>query len=96
LERNFGYAVPPYPEELLNMSGYMQMDMGDLEKSEMYFATAIKYYPKSANAYDSMADFYEATQDYSAAAECMKKAIVLDRLPRYTERLGELMAKINE
>jgi hypothetical protein len=43
-----------------------------------------------------MADFYEATQDYSAAAECMKKAIVLDPLPRYTERLGELMAKINE
>ena len=96
LERNFGYAVPPYSAELLNMSGYMQMDMGDLEKSEMYFATAIKYYPKSANAYDSMADFYEATQDYSAAAECMKKAIVLDPLPRYTERLGELMAKINE
>ena len=96
LERNFGYAVPPYSAELLNMSGYMQMDMGDLEKSEMYFATAIKYYPKSANAYDSMADFYEATQDYSAAAECMKKAIVLDRMPRYTERLGELMAKINE
>lgn len=96
LERNFGYAVPPYPEDLLNISGYMQMDMGDMEKSEMYFTKAMQYYPKSANAYDSMADFYEATQAYPAAVECLKKAIALDPLPRYTERLGELMAKINE
>jgi len=96
LERNFGYAVPPYPEEVLNMSGYMQMDMGDLEKSEMYFAAALKHYPKSANAYDSMADFYEATQAYPAAAECMKKAILLDPLPRYKERLDELTRKIRQ
>lgn len=94
LERNFGYAVPPYPEELLNMSGYMQMDMGDLEKSEMYFAAALEYFPNSANAYDSMADFYEATQAYPAAAECLKKAMILDPLPRYKERLDELTAKI--
>ena len=94
LERNFGYAVPPYPEELLNMSGYMQMDMGDLEKSEMYFTAALEHYPHSANAYDSMADFHEATQAYPAAAECMKKAILLDPLPRYKERLDEFEAQI--
>ena len=94
LERNFGYAVPPYPEELLNMSGYMQMDMGDLEKSEMYFTAALEHFPNSANAYDSMADFYEATQAYPAAAECMKKAILLDPLPRYKERLDEFEAQI--
>ena len=94
LERNFGYAVPPYPEELLNMSGYMQMDMGDLEKSEMYFTAALEHFPNSANAYDSMADFYEATQAYPEAAECMKKAILLDPLPRYKERLDELTVKI--
>ena len=94
LEHNFGYAVPPYPEELLNMSGYMQMDMGDLEKSEMYFTAALEHFPNSANAYDSMADFYEATQAYPAAAECMKKAILLDPLPRYKERLDEFEAQI--
>jgi hypothetical protein len=49
LERNFGYAVPPYPEELLNVSGYMQMDMGNLEKSEMYFEQAGTF-SQSANA----------------------------------------------
>jgi hypothetical protein len=41
-----------------------------------------------------MADFYEATQAYPAAAECMKKAILLDPLPRYKERLDELTVKI--
>jgi len=72
------------------------MDMGDLEKSKMYFDAALRYYPNSANTHDSMADFYEATQAYSAAAECMKKAILLDPLPRYKERLGELTVKSNQ
>jgi predicted alpha/beta superfamily hydrolase len=41
LEEHFGYSVPPYPEELLNMSGYMNMDMDQMEKAKMYFEFAI-------------------------------------------------------
>src|SRR6056300_1706294 len=67
LERNFGYAVPPYPEELMNVLGYMAMDMGNVDKSQMYFEAGLKYYPESANAHDSMADYYEAVGDVQKA-----------------------------
>ena len=58
---HFGYAEPPYPEELLNMSGYMNMDMDQPEKAKMYFELAIEYYPQSANAYDSMKELVIST-----------------------------------
>ena len=34
LKEHFGYSVPPYPEDLLNMSGYMNMDMNKPEKAK--------------------------------------------------------------
>jgi predicted alpha/beta superfamily hydrolase len=37
LKDHFGYFEPPYPEEILNMSGYMNMDMEQFEKAKMYF-----------------------------------------------------------
>ncbi len=64
LKDHFGYPEPPYPEELLNMLGYMNMDMQQIEKAKMYFELAIEYYPESANACDSMADYYEAQGGY--------------------------------
>ncbi|MEZ4782197.1 MAG: alpha/beta hydrolase-fold protein [Flavobacteriaceae bacterium] len=74
LKQHFGYAVPPYPEMLLNMSGYMNLDMQQLEKSKMYFELAMKYYPDSANAYDSMADFYASQKNYAKALKYVSKA----------------------
>ena len=69
LKTHFGYSVPPYPEEILNMSGYMNLDMQQPDKAKMYFELAIEYYPESANAYDSMAEYYEAQND---STQCFK------------------------
>lgn len=93
LRDHFGYAVPPYPEELLNMSGYMNMQQ--YEKAKMYFEQAINYYPESANAYDSMADYYEAKEDLSSALEFVKKAFELSGDNYYKERIKGLKDKIN-
>ena len=90
LHNHFGYQVPPYPEDLLNMSGYMNMDMQQLEKSKMYFEQAIKYYPESANAYDSMADFYEAQKDYNNALKFVTKAYEISKSDYHKERLQKL------
>ena len=90
LERNFGYAFPPYPEELLNMSGYMQMDMGDLEKSKMYFDAALRYYPNSANTHDSMADYYVAVGALDQALQEVIRANELAPSDYYRERIHEL------
>ena len=96
LERQFGYFVPPYPEDLLNISGYMNMDFGQMDKAKMYFEYAIQYYPKSPNLYDSMADFYERNADYISALAYVKKAFALDDQSRYAERIERLQAKIDE
>lgn len=93
LKENFGYDEPPYPEELLNMSGYMNMDMQQTEKAKMYFELAIEYYPESANAYNSMADYYEAQNDITNAVRFVQKAAELSDNEYYKNRIQELKNK---
>lgn len=90
LLNHFGYQVPPYPEELLNMSGYMNMDMNQPEKSKMYFKLAIKYFPKSPNSYDSMADYYESQNDTLNALKFVKKAYELSGSDYHKKRMEGL------
>lgn len=95
LKDHFGYSEPPYPEELLNMLGYMNMDMQQLEKAKMYFELAIEYYPESANAFDSMANYYEAEGDFTNAIKYVNKAFELSGRDYYKKRIKELKEKIN-
>lgn len=93
LKEHFEYSEPPYPEELLNMSGYMNMDMQQPEKAKMYFELAIEYYPESANAYDSMADYYEAQDDFTNAIKYVTKAFELNGNDFYKKRIEGLKVK---
>ncbi len=90
---HFGYSVPPMVEELFNAYGYMNLQMGQPEKAFMFFKSAIDYYPKSANAYDSMADYYEAEDDLTNALKCVTKAFELSGESRYKDRMKELEEK---
>ncbi|MCB0705812.1 MAG: alpha/beta hydrolase [Saprospiraceae bacterium] len=96
LENHFGYPAAPYPEELLNMSGYMNMDMQQTEKAKMYFDLTIEYFPNSANAYDSLADYYEAKKDYVNALKSVTKAFELSGDEYYKDRMKELAIKKEE
>ena len=93
LKEHFGYSVPPYPEELLNMLGYMNMDRQQPEKAKMYFELAIEYYPESANAYDSMADYYERNGDIDSAIKYVTKAFKISGDESYKERIERLKGK---
>ena len=90
LKAHFGYQVPPYPEELLNMSGYMNMEMQQFDKAKMYFETAIEYYPESPNAYDSIADYFEAINDNENALKNVIKAYELSGNDNYKKRIKDL------
>jgi predicted alpha/beta superfamily hydrolase len=90
LKTHFGYSVPPYPEELLNMSGYMNMDMNQMDKAKMYFDLTIKYFPESANAYDSMAYFYERNGDNQNAIKFVTKAFEISKDDYYKNRMEKL------
>ncbi|WP_296705886.1 alpha/beta hydrolase-fold protein [Algoriphagus sp.] len=94
LEAHFGYQVPPYPEDLMNMSGYMSMDRGQMEKAKMFFEQGIQYFPKSANMYDSMADYFIAENDLVSALDFVKKANEISASEYYQERIEELERKI--
>ena len=93
LKDHFGYSEPAYPEELLIMSGYMNMDMGQPQKAKMYFEFAIEYYPQSPNTYDSMADFYERNDDYDNAIKFVTKAFEISGDESYKNRIEALEKK---
>jgi predicted alpha/beta superfamily hydrolase len=95
LQSHFGYPEAPYPEELLNMSGYMNMDMNQPEKAKMYFELAIEYYPQSANSYDSMADYYEAQNDYISALKFVNKAYEISGSSHHMKRIEEIKQKMH-
>lgn len=94
LEAHFGYPEPPFPEDLITMSGYMSMDRGQMEKAKMFFEQGIHYFPKSANLYDSMADYYEANDDPKSALKFVKKAYEISGSDYHKNRIEELALKI--
>ena len=93
LKDHFGYSVPPYPEDILTMSGYMNMDMEQHEKAKMYFELAIEFYPNSSNTYDSMADYYERNEDYGNALKFVTKAYEISAQDYYQKRMETLKKK---
>lgn len=90
---HFGYSVPPMVEEMLNGYGYMNLQMEQPEKAFLFFKGAIDYYPKSANAHDSMADYYETKNDYANALKYVTKAFELSGENKYKDRIKELEKK---
>tara|TARA_R110002050_G_scaffold298575_1_gene462111 strand:- start:995 stop:2251 length:1257 start_codon:yes stop_codon:yes gene_type:complete len=94
LEKHFGYVVPPYPEDLMNMGGYMNLEMGQVEKAKMFFELAVEYYPNNANTFDSLADYYESQDDYANALKAMTKAFALSGSKDHKKRL-EAFKKMN-
>jgi len=90
LKRHFGYLAPPADEELFNMGGYMYMQFGQMEKSYAFFNMAIRYYPKSANAHDSMADYYIAHSDMENAMKELSIAYEISGLDQYKMKMMKL------
>ena len=93
LKSHFGYFEAPYPEALLNMSGYMTMDMNQMDKAKMYFELAIQYFPNSANAYDSFSEYYEHLKDYDNAIKLATKAFKISGSDYYSNKIEALKTK---
>ena len=90
LNKHFGYPTPPLVEELLNMTGYMYLQFGQPKKSYAFFKMGIDYYPESANAFDSMADYYESQNDIDNAIKSLSRAFELSGNEYYKNRIEEL------
>ncbi|WKK67042.1 alpha/beta hydrolase-fold protein [Lutimonas zeaxanthinifaciens] len=90
---HFGYPFPPMIEEMLSGYGYMNLEMGQPEKAFMFFKMNINYYPKSASAQNSMADYYETKNDHASALKYVTKAFELSGENKYKDRIKELEGK---
>jgi predicted alpha/beta superfamily hydrolase len=90
LQRYFGYSVPPFPDYLLNVLGYMSMDMEQMDKAQMFFDFAIKFYPKSANVYDAQADYFERIGDTESALKSLAKAYELSNDDFFKQKIETL------
>ena len=93
LKKNFQYEEVPYPEDLLNVLGYMSMEMQQIDKAKMYFEFAIKFYPKSANVYDSMSDFYMSQEETQEALTYAIKAYEISGSDYHKEKVENLKKK---
>ena len=88
--KHFGYRTPPMVEELFNGYGYMNLQMEQPEKAYLFFEMAIKHYPKSANVYDAMADYYISKKNIKKAVEYVEKAYQISNSKFYKEKLDTL------
>ena len=87
---HFGVPTAPMIDEMLNGYGYMNMQMGQPEKALLFFEMNIKYNPKSTNAYDSMAEYYESQNDKENALKYLRKAYELSGDNLYNKRIEAL------
>lgn len=90
---HFGVPTAPMIDEMLNGYGYMNMQMGQPKKAFMFFEMNIKYNPKNATAYESMADYYESENDKENALKYLNKAFELSGKDYYKERIEALNKK---
>lgn len=94
-KNNFGYDVPPMVEELFIGYGYMNMQMGAPEKAELFFRKAITYYPNSANAYDSLSEYYESENNFTEALTYITKAYEISNSDFHKKRMEDIKSKNN-
>jgi len=89
----FGVPTAPMIDEMLNGYGYMNMQMGQSKKAFIFFEMNIKYNPTSANAYDSMAEYYESQNDKENAIKYLNKAYEISGGNFYKKRIEALNKK---
>lgn len=89
-----GYLYLPYEYEM-NRLGYMYLGRNDSKRAFPFFELNIKNYPESANAYDSMGDYYNSASidDTTNAIKYYTKSLELGGVEGTKEKLEELKAR---
>ena len=78
------------------MSGYMFLEMKQIKKSLAFFTLAVKYYPKSANAFDSLAEFYASQKDFAKAVENETKAHDISKSAAHLKKITEYTSNLKD
>ncbi|ADB38172.1 alpha/beta hydrolase-fold protein [Spirosoma linguale] len=87
-----GYTVLP-SEELVNNLGYTSMGLGQPQKAYAFFKRNVETYPKSANAYDSLGDYFVWQGEKIKAIAAFRHALSLQETADTRRKLDELLKK---
>lgn len=92
LSERMGYTVKP-TENTVNELAYSCMANHKMAEAYKLFKRNIDYYPNSANAYDSLGDYYLAAGDKQKAIEAFTKSLSLQEVQDTRQKLNELLKK---
>lgn len=84
-----GYPFLPFEYEMNNLA-YMYLGRKDYERALPFLELNLKNYPESANAYDSLGDYYNAISDTENAIKHFSKSMDLGGVDGTKEKLEEL------
>ncbi|TDO24491.1 alpha/beta hydrolase-fold protein [Pedobacter duraquae] len=90
VSEKMGYLIKP-DESLVNNFGYQMIATKQFKKAETLFKLNVVNYPESANCYDSLGDFYLATDNKTEAIKSFEKALSLTTIPETKEKLDRLL-----
>ncbi len=92
VSKQLGYSVKP-GEDLINGLAYHSLSTKQFTKAKYLFKMNVSNYPESANAFDSLGDFYNKTGDKVNALKCYKQALEITEIPETRKKLKELQEK---
>ena len=87
-----GYKVSP-GEDMVNNMAYASMGIHEMEVASALFLRNVKDYPQSANAWDSLGEFYEAKGDTQKAIEAYTQSLSLKETEDTRRKLNNLTGK---
>ncbi|HEY2583649.1 MAG TPA: alpha/beta hydrolase-fold protein [Mucilaginibacter sp.] len=87
-----GYKVLP-TEDLVNQMGYACMGIHKMDIAYALFEKNTQNYPQSANAFDSLGDFYVAQGNNNKAIEAFSKSLSIQETQDTRRKLEELQKK---
>lgn len=91
VSEKMGSLVPPN-RALVNGLGYRALRNNQFDRAKQFFELNLKNYPKDANSYDSLGDYYFATGNKDKAKAMFAKALQVEELPEARTKL-EAMKK---
>ena len=92
VSQRMGYTVLP-SESMVNQLGYACMERHQLKQALALFERNINEHPNSANAFDSLGDYYSAVGDKPQAIQAFSRSLTLGNIKETREKLNALTGK---
>ena len=92
VSQRMGYTVLP-SEEMVNQLAYACMEQHQMKQALALFEKNINDHPSSANAFDSLGDYYVVAGDKPHAIEAFSKSLSLGNIKETRQKLDALGGK---